>query len=202
MGKKKKRKKDVLKRLAKKRGERSRRRKGISKSKPMIPHLPLAEEELKEALRGSADLIYAEELSDIHFPADELTSYLEEARKREDAEPEEFLIRGVSRLSTPSFLTQAKERLANLRTSAAANDAQKASSSVVVKALDAGISPSSIPFFAALFIRDAKDNPLSDDAAIWKLIYPFIPSRILTPERPTEEKETEYPHIIVPHSTQ
>lgn len=200
MGKRKKKKRNILKHLAKKRGNRSRRRKRVARPKMVASAHPGTEEKLKEALEGSAGLTYAEELSDIHFPSEDLTSYLEEVRKRETTQPAEFLREGVSRLSTPAFLSQVKEKLLDFQRSAAPGDPRRTSSSVVVRALEAGIPPSSIPFFAALLVRDAKNHPLSDDAGIWKLIYPFIPSRILTPGKRPEEKESEYPHLILPDS--
>ena len=199
MAKKKKKKKKVLRRLAQKRGERSRRKKKVPKP-VSAPEPTESEEEIQRALNSSAGLVYADELADIHFPPDELTSYLEETKKREIDDPKVFLKEGIASSTSPPFLNSVKERLKDFQSSLPDNDPRKAAAAVVVRAIETGLSPSSIPFFPSLFVRDVKGHPLSDDARIWKLIHPFLPSRILTPgERPTEEK-TEYPHLIVPDS--
>ncbi len=191
----------MLKRLAKRRGERSQRRKKFSRPRAVASTPSEAEERVGEALKRSVDLVYADEFSNTHFPLDALTSFLEEVKEREKIEPQGFLREGISRLSTPTFVSQVKERLQAFQRSADDVNPQDAPAAVVLKAIEAGVPPSSIPLIAALFIRDVKDHPLSDDARIWKLIYPFLPSRILAPEKPIEEKkESKYPHIILPES--
>ena len=228
MAKKKGKKKTILKRIAAKRGERSRKKretkvkdKGSTSGKSRE-----IREQAEKAYRDSALLAEMEEFSTLHIDGDLLTQYLEDAKKRGMSEPNLFLQEGIDHVMTVSFLEKVKEFLnayhEKSMTSAKNEDRAKAvTARFVLGWLEQGLPPSEIPFFFTLFLRDVKNHPLADTGQIWKLIRPFLPPRIVAPDRriqsdapsilasspgpaPSKEEKKEekrdkrYPHIILP----
>jgi len=214
MAKKKGKKKAILKRLVAKRGERSRKRKEVKKGKKQNSHL--IREKTEKAFRESASLAEEEEFKSLHFDQEILTRYLMDVERREVSESRLFLQRGVEDVMTISFLEEVKERLKTYHEQKMVQNRERATvARFVLGWLEHDYPPSEIPFFLVLFLRDVKNNPLSDTGPIWKILQPFHPTRIISPESrekglisiPTpvttkeeekEERDKRYPHIILP----
>jgi len=213
MAKKKGKKKAILKRLAKRRGERSRRKRLDTTRSPGISQE--ARQKAEKAFKDSALLAEREEFKALHFDQDLLALYLKDVEKREIKEPRLFLQEGVQSVVTISFLEEAKERLRSYHEGKKNEDEEGATTAqFILKWLEQELPPSEIPFFLSLFLKDVKNHPLSDRGQVWKLIQPFLPSRIETPQsgillserssppskekEEVEERDERYPHIILP----
>lgn len=230
-----------MKRIAAKRGERSRKKR-VAKEKGGGSASPAGgrargsgsaggsqehRNRAEKAYQDSVRLTEREEFESLHFDRDLLTRYLKDTQKRGVKEPRLFLQEGVAEVETVSFLEEAKDRLRAYlekkrmdhppmtdRKSTENEERESATTArFVLGWLDHPIRASEIPFFITLFLRDVKDHPLADTGQIWKLIQPFLPSRIVTPDKqslltqppsspeekePKEKRDRRYPHIILP----
>jgi hypothetical protein len=224
MAKKKSKKKAILKRISTKRGERGRRKKE-TKGRNRGEVSKELRERAENAYHDSVLLAQKEEFSSIHFDQDLLSRFLKNIIKRGEEDPKIFIKEGINEISTISFLEEIKVQL-NIY-SQKKNDEERVwaiTARFVLGWLNQGLPPSEIPFFHSIFLRDVKANPLSESGHIWKLLKPFLPTRILSsestltkpgatglitdplsppkeserPEDEKEEKDDRYPHIILP----
>lgn len=210
MGKKKKKK--VIDKLAKKRGEKAAQSRLKHKKPPKVSkkRRRLTKEErlaVEEALRSSPILLSAPEFVSVHLDQEKLTGYLEDVKERELEDSEEFLSRGIERVLDEEFVSEIKMRL---KRHILVNEEEDPFSSrcarVVLFFTGALNELAKIPFFAALFIRDVKDHPLSDNPIIWNLLSTYLPSRIVKPEEESGPSDDEnkvkrsekYPHLVLP----
>ncbi len=210
MAKKKNRKK-MTDRLARKRGKRTAesrlKRKKMPKASKKRADLDDEQKRIAEiALVRSPMILSSPGFAGIQLDSAKVTEYLEDVRKRGIEDPREFLSEGVNRLVDKEILKEIAVKLADhVEAEREENPESALSASVVLSLMENMSDLSVIPFFMALFVRDVKDHPLADDPAIWKLLSPFVPARIV---KPKEEKEAEdeagfarsekYPHLLLP----
>lgn len=212
MGKKKKKK--VMDKLARKRGQRAAQSRLKHKKPPKTSkkRRRLTDEErvaVEEALRKSPILLSAPEFVGVHFDPEKLTRYLEDVKSRELEDPEEFLSKGIEQVADEEFLSEIKMRLTRHIQENEEDDALSSHCARVVLFFTGTLKElAKIPFFAALFVRDVKGHPLSDNPIIWKLLSTYLPSRIVKPEEESEpsdeeknvKKSLKYPHLVLPES--
>ena len=212
MGKKKKKK--VIDKLARKRGQRAVQSRLKHKKPPKISkkRRRLTDEEraaVEEALQRSPILLSAPEFVEAHFDLEKLTGYLEDVKARKLEDPEEFLERGIEKVADEEFVSEIKMRLArHIQVNEGDDTFSSYCAKVVLFFTGALKGLAKIPFFAALFVRDVKDHPLSDDPIIWKLLCTYLPSRIVKPEEEKEpsgegkrvKRSEKFPHLVLPQS--
>jgi hypothetical protein len=210
MAKKKNRKK-VADRLARKRGKRTAesrlKRKRMPKTSRKETGLGEEERRVAEiALMRSPMILSSPDFSGVELDRSKMTEYLEEVKTKNLEDSREFLSAGLKRLVDSQMLEEIRAKLANhVEAQKDENPESALCASVVLSLAERLTDLSGIPFFMALFIRDVKNHPLADDPVIWKLLTPFLPSRIVKPEeeKGAEEdagfaKSEKYPHIVLP----
>ena len=212
MGRKKKKK--VMDKLARKRGQRAAQSRLKHKKPPKTgkKRRKLTDEErvaVEGALQRSPILLSAPEFVGVHFDREKLTGYLEDVKAREPEDPEEFLSRGIERVADEEFVSEVKMRLARHIQENEEDDTFSSYCARVVLFFTGALKElAKIPFFAAIFVRDVKDHPLSDNPIIWKLLATYLPSRIVKPEEEREPSDEEkkvkrsekFPHLVLPKS--
>ena len=212
MGRKKKKK--VMDKLARKRGQRAAQSRLKHKKPPKTgkKRRKLTDEErvaVEGALQRSPILLSAPEFVGVHFDREKLTGYLEDVKAREPEDPEEFLSRGIERVADEEFVSEVKMRLARHIQENEEDDTFSSYCARVVLFFTGALKElAKIPFFAAIFVRDVKDHPLSDNPIIWKLLSTYLPSRIVKPEEEREPSDEEkkvkrsekFPHLVLPKS--
>lgn len=208
----KKNKKKLADKLARKRGRRTAESR-MKRKKP--PKVSKKSQELNDDERRAAEaalmrsplLLSSPELDPISLDSERLTEYLEDVKSRGVDDSQEFLSRGLRELADEELLSSVKLGLTRFIESHREEDPEFAlSASLVLSLMDRMEDLSSIPFFVVLFVREVKKHPMVDDPVVWKLVSPYLPSRIVTPEtepKPTAdesrfEKSKEYPHLILP----
>jgi hypothetical protein len=216
MAKRKAKKKAIQKRLARRRGERSR--KSVKRAQPQSTERPPTlspgdQEIMEEALSKSALLLDRSPFRDLRPPADYLDSYLGAVKGGRCESTDQFVADGIRRMLATDFGSMVLEVLSSYLEEAEKVDPEGVVlAGSVLFALRSKTDPSAIPFFRQLFVLGARFHPLADDPTVWKLLYPLIPSRIVTPddlarEQGSDERETTreevrdeaYPHIVLPH---
>lgn len=208
----KKKKKKVVDKLAKKRGQRTAqsrlKRKRAPKVSKKASDLSAEQRQAAEvALLRSPLLLSSPELDPVHLDGDRVTEYLQDVRSRDLEDPKEFVSEGLRTLADNEVLSSVRMGLTKFIQNHQDESPESAlSASLVLSLMERMEDLASIPFFALLFVREVKDHPLADDPVIWKLVSPYLPSRIVKPEeeakQPEEkgafEKSKEFPHIVVP----
>lgn len=208
----KKKKKKVIDKLARKRGQRTAqsrlKRKGVPKVSKKAPNLTDEQKQAAEvALMRSPLLLSLPEFDTIRLDGERLTQYLEDVKGRGLADHQEFLSAGLRNLVDEELTTKIRLVLSRfIQSNQEDSPGSALSASLVLSLMDRMEDLASIPFFALLFVRDVKDHPMADDPVIWKLVSPYLPSRIVKPEEEAGmperkgafEKSKEFPHIVVP----
>jgi hypothetical protein len=208
----KKRKKNVADRLAKKRGRR-RAESRLKRKKPpkrgkAAPVMSDDERRATEnAIMKSPFLLSLPQLERIHLDPERMTEYLKEVERRGLEDSQEFVRAGLGELADEELLGKVRVGLTHyVQTHGEGNPESAFSASLVLTLMEKMDDLSQIPFFAFLFVREAKGHPMADDPVIWKLLSPFLPPKIVKPEeeaKPQEKEEAferskDFPHIVVP----
>jgi len=222
----KKNKKKVMDRLAKKRGRMTAKSRLKHRKPPKVSRKGrrLTDEERQAAEVGLARsplLLSTQAFAEIHFDSEKLEQYLQDVKASDLEDSGEFLSKGLRQLADEDFLSDVKLRLAQyIRTQEEDDPGSAFSASLVLSFAEKVKDLSAIPFFAALLVKEVKNHPMAEDPSIWKLLAPYLPSRIVKPQeglkpqqglRPQEglkpageEKNTErskkYPHLVLPES--
>ncbi|MFQ5904936.1 MAG: hypothetical protein ACE5JA_00015 [bacterium] len=212
MGKRKRKK--VIDRLARKRGRMTAKSRLKHKKPPKASKKArrLTDEQRQAAEAGLARsplLLSAAEFAEIHFDAEKLEKYLQDVKASNLEDSAEFLSDGLGRLADEDFLFDIKLRLLRfIRTQEEDDPASAFSASLVLSLAEEGKDLTVVPFFAALFVREIKNHPMAEDPIIWRLLSPYLPSRIVKPEQELEpvsedtktKRSKKYPHLVLPES--
>lgn len=118
--------------------------------------------------------------------------------KMPEITPEQFLYAGLQFLITRGIVYVSKEKLRKFIQKNINIDMPEIKAAAgALNAILKNIPTYENLFFVQLFIRDIKNHPLMNEHKMWKLIYPFLPSKkietknskILIPEKKAEKTE-------------
>jgi len=136
-------------------------------------------------------LLNSDEFKSIKLSSAKTDAFLKIIKeKMSEITPEQFLYAGLQFLVTRGIVYVSKEKLRKfIQENLNIDTPEMRAAAGALNAILKSIPSYQNLFFVQLFIRDVKNHPLMNDPKMWKLIYPFLPSKKI---------ETGSPKIIIP----
>ena len=142
-------------------------------------------------MKSLENLLSYEEFKGIKFPEEKVDIFLKTVQEKSDEiTPEAFLGLGLNIFITPGIIYVVKKRLAEfLKENAHLNTPEVKAASISLYGILNHVPVYQNLFFVLLFVKNIKDHPLISKPELWKLIYPFLPSK---------KVETGVKNVIIP----